>query len=292
MTFTIRTAFASACLLTLVAVSPGFAAEPGRRPVMTLEIANRVAAAAVNHARSESAPGAAIAIVDDGGSVVAVRRLDGTFPAGPDISIGKARTAASFRKPTRDFEELVNKGRTTMVTLPGVTHFTPLKGGVPLAVDGQVIGAIGVSGAASADQDDEIASFGAQALAAIVAADGVQLYPKGVVAEAFTAGRSLEKTDAYRVEASRRDGPGKAEVHLHDTDIFYVVSGRATVVTGGTVIEPTTIAPGEIRGTRIEGGTERLLEPGSVITIANGTPHWFRDVSAPMTYLVVKSTDH
>jgi uncharacterized protein GlcG (DUF336 family) len=126
-------------LVQIGAPASGARADAGQKPILTLEGARTALSAAIAHARSVNAPGAAIAIVDDGGSIVAVDRLDGTFPAGPDISIGKARTAAAFRKPTRVFEELVNKGRVTMVTLPGVTHFTPLQGGVPLVIGGQVV---------------------------------------------------------------------------------------------------------------------------------------------------------
>jgi glc operon protein GlcG len=116
----------------------------------------------VAEAKSKNAPGAAIAVVDDGGNLVAVERLDNTFAAGANISIGKARTAALFKRPTKVFEDIINKGRTTMVAL---SDFTPLQGGVPIVIDGQVIGAIGVSGAASAQQDEELAIAGANALA-------------------------------------------------------------------------------------------------------------------------------
>jgi glc operon protein GlcG len=89
--------------------------------------------------------------------------LDNTFAAGALISIGKARTAALFRRPTKAFEDIINKGRTAMTTL---NDFTPLQGGVPIVIDGQIVGAVGVSGAASAQQDEEIAVAGANALAA------------------------------------------------------------------------------------------------------------------------------
>jgi glc operon protein GlcG len=101
-------------------------------------------------------------VVDEGGNLVAVERLDNTFAAGANISIGKARTAALFKRPTKFFEDVINKGRTAMATLP---DFTPLQGGIPIIVDGQVVGAVGVSGAASAQQDEELAIAGANALA-------------------------------------------------------------------------------------------------------------------------------
>ena len=78
------------------------------------------------------------------------------------VSLGKARTAATFRKPTRELEETVNSGRVSMTALP---DFTPLQGGIPILHEGQLVGAIGVSGARSAAQDEEVARAGAAALA-------------------------------------------------------------------------------------------------------------------------------
>jgi len=129
-------------------------------------IARDVLDAALAFATSHEAPRGAIAIVDSGGGLVAFARLDGSFPAASEVSIGKARTAARFHKPTRVFEDTVNQGRFSMTTVPAVTGFTPLQGGVPLVIGGDVVGAIGVSGAASAAQDDEIAQAAADALSA------------------------------------------------------------------------------------------------------------------------------
>jgi glc operon protein GlcG len=129
---------------------------------LTLDGAKRVIAAAVAEAKSKNAPGGAIAVVDEGGNLIAVERLDNTFAAGANISIGKARTAVLFKRPTKFFEDIINKGRTAMATL---NDFTPLQGGIPIIVDGQIIGAVGVSGAASAQQDEELAIAGASALA-------------------------------------------------------------------------------------------------------------------------------
>lgn len=127
---------------------------------LTLEGAKAVIAAAVAEAKNRKAPGGAIAVVDEGGNLIAVERLDHTFAAGANISIAKARTAALFQRPTKVFEDIINKGRATMVAL---ADFTPLQGGVPIIYGGQVIGAIGVSGAASAQQDEDIAIAGANA---------------------------------------------------------------------------------------------------------------------------------
>jgi glc operon protein GlcG len=124
---------------------------------LTLEAAKKVAAAAAMQAKSHQA-GGAIAVVDDGGNLVYFERLNNTFPAGALVSFEKARTAALFQRPTRVFEDAIKNGRTAFLGAPGMT---PLQGGVPIVVEGQVIGAIGVSGAQSAQQDDEIAQAGA-----------------------------------------------------------------------------------------------------------------------------------
>src|SRR6184192_3015790 len=128
---------------------------------LNLDGAKKAIAAAVDYAKKSNAPGGVIAVVDEGGNLMALERLDGTFAMGATISVGKARTAVLFKKPTRFFEELINKGRTAMTTVDG---FTPLIGGIPIMVDNQVVGGIGVSGAASAAQDEELALAGANAL--------------------------------------------------------------------------------------------------------------------------------
>ena len=128
---------------------------------LNLAGAKKIIGAAVAQAKKLNAPGAAIAVVDDGGNLMAVERLDNTFAAGANISIGKARTAAIFKRPTKAFEDIINKGRTAMTSLH---DFTPLQGGVPIMFDGQIVGAIGVSGAASAQQDEDLAIAGAAAI--------------------------------------------------------------------------------------------------------------------------------
>src|SRR6266536_996410 len=144
-------------LLGLALYSVGLA-QTVQKKGLTLDGAKKVIAAAVAEAKSKNAPGGAIAVVDEGGNLVAVERLDNTFAAGANISIGKARTAVLFKRPTKFFEDVINKGRTAMTTL---NDFTPLQGGIPIIVDGQIVGAVGVSGAASAQQDEELAIAGA-----------------------------------------------------------------------------------------------------------------------------------
>ncbi|MGA7934541.1 MAG: heme-binding protein [Kovacikia sp.] len=131
------------------------------KKALTLAGARTVIAAARAAAQQKNSPGGAIAVVDDGGNLVALERLDNTFGAAANVSIGKARTAAIFKHPTKFFEDAIKNGRTSLVAMP---DFTPLQGGVLIEVNGQVIGAIGVSGASSAQQDEEIAIAGANAL--------------------------------------------------------------------------------------------------------------------------------
>ncbi len=132
-----------------------------RKDVLTLEGAKLAGEAAAKYAKdNHAAP--SIAVVDEGGHLLYFTRSEKSFAAGANVSIGKARTAAIFKKPTKDFEDTINQGRFTMTALP---DFTPLQGGVPIIHEGQVIGAIGVSGAKSAQQDEEVAKAGAAAVA-------------------------------------------------------------------------------------------------------------------------------
>lgn len=116
----------------------------------------------------------------------------------------------------------------------------------------------------------------------------VTYFPSKDVSAAFVKGRPLIEIENYKIHASHRDGPGKAEVHEKDTDIVYVLSGTATLVTGGKAVGTETIAPEEIRGTTIEGGESRRIGPGDVIVIPHGVAHLFKEVSGPLNYYVVK----
>ena len=124
---------------------------------LTLEGAKAVAAAAAAEARNGN-EGASIAIVDDGGNLMYLERIEPTFPMGATISTEKARTAALFRKPTKILEDAIVGGRTPLLN----AWSAPLNGGEPIVVDGQIVGAIGVSGASSAARDAVIAIAGAE----------------------------------------------------------------------------------------------------------------------------------
>src|SRR5260370_1439684 len=250
-----------ALLLAGLAFAGG--SEVADKKALTLEGARKAIAGAVAYAHKNNA-GGVIAVVDDGGNLMALERLDGTFAAGAMISIGKARTAALFKKPTKFFEDVIGKGRTSMVAL---NDFTPLQGGVPIEVDGQIVGAIGVSGANSAQQDEELAKAGAAAVSSPVAPQ-VSFFDRAQVTSAFAKGAVLfDASDKYMVHASRREQPGMAEVHTRDADIIYVLEGTSTFVTGGSAVDPKTVAPDEIRGKEISGGETRLIAKGDVIIV-------------------------
>jgi uncharacterized protein GlcG (DUF336 family)/mannose-6-phosphate isomerase-like protein (cupin superfamily) len=292
-----RKSFGIALVLLTTAIAGQ--AQVLEKKALTLEAAKKVSDAAAAEARRNNA-GGAIAVVDDGGHLVYLERLDNTFPAAASVATDKARTAAQFRMPTRNFENAVKNGRIAIV---GVPQITPFQGGVPILVDGQVAGAVGVSGAASAQQDDEIATVAATALntqggnpaggsssAASTPAAPVTFIDSKTVAAAFAKGMPLVEVGEYKVHASRREAPGMAEIHVRDTDIIYVLDGAATFVTGGTAIDGKTTAPDEIRGSTIQGGDARRIARGDVVIVPNGTPHQFRDVKGPLTYYVVKVT--
>jgi uncharacterized protein GlcG (DUF336 family)/mannose-6-phosphate isomerase-like protein (cupin superfamily) len=278
--------------LILMAIASAAQAQLANKKSLTLDGARRVIAAAAAYAKKVNAPGGVIAVVDDGGNLIALERLDGTFTAGANISVGKAKTAVMFKRPTKFFEDVIKNGRTAMVALP---DFTPLQGGVPIEYEGQIIGGVGVSGAMSAQQDEELAIAGASVFtstnSSANAAPSVLYFDSRDVAAAFSTGSVLIDGTGdrnYMVHASRREKPGMVEVHTWDTDVIYVLDGTATFVTGGTMVGGKEIAPGEIRGTDIQGGETRQLKKGDVITIPNGTPHWFKEVQGPFLYYVVK----
>ena len=135
------------------------------KKVLTLEVAKKIAAASETEAKKRGAT-VVIVVVDDGGHMLILERLDDTQVASVEVGIGKARTAAIFRRPSKVFEDQVRDGRVAALALPGAT---PLQGGVPIEVDGKVVGAIGVSG--NTPQEVEgIAKVGAANAAAAIAA--------------------------------------------------------------------------------------------------------------------------
>lgn len=266
----------------------GLQAQLLEKKILTLEAAEKVAAAAEAEAKKRNAT-VVIVVVDDGGYPLVLKRLNDTQVASVDVGIGKARTAAIFRRPSKDFEDQIKNGRVASLVLPGAT---PLQGGLPLVFDGKVVGAIGVSGN-TPQEDEDIASAGAKVFAAMASsvngdAPKVTYFPAPQVSKAFEKGMPLLEITNYKVHASHRDEPGVVEVHTRDTDIIYMLEGSATLVTGGTLVDARTIEPEEIRGRESHGGDTRVLTKGDVVVIPNGTPHWFKEVKGPVNYYVVK----
>ena len=143
--------------VAIVAAMAGVAhAQLIEKTALTLEGAKRIVAAAEQKARAVGAR-VVIAVVDEGGSLLLLERLDDTQVASVNVGIDKARTAAIFRRPSKVFEEQVKNGRISALALHGAVA---LQGGIPIVVAGKVIGAIGVSGETPV-QDEEIALAGA-----------------------------------------------------------------------------------------------------------------------------------
>lgn len=143
-------------IITLIITTITIHAQVAETYELTLEGAKEIMAKATEYAKANNAPGSAIAIVDAGGNLILLERLNGTFPIAAEVSHGKARTAALFKMPSKNLEDNILKGRTSLITVGE----NMLRGGVPIIYKGKVIGGIGVSGAASADQDAEIAQAG------------------------------------------------------------------------------------------------------------------------------------
>jgi len=127
--------------------------------VLSIDDAHKMAAAARAEAKAQGWS-VVIAIVDDGGHLVYLERLDGTQKASSEIAVSKARTAIMFKRPSKVLEDAVAGGRVAVMSLPGVT---PVEGGLPIVVDGHFLGAIGVSGVQSS-QDAQVARAGLEAL--------------------------------------------------------------------------------------------------------------------------------
>lgn len=150
-------ALGAAGALAMALASAGAQAQLLQKRTLSLEAAKRLAGAAAEHARASKAT-VVIAVVDDGGHLIYLERLDDTVAVSAAIAPGKARTAAIFRRPTSELETTINSGRTA---LSAIHDYTPLQGGVPVVVGGEVVGAVGVSGA-NPKLDEEIAMAGAK----------------------------------------------------------------------------------------------------------------------------------
>ncbi len=152
----------AAVTLTLAA-TPSFAAELATRAALTLEVAKQISAAAEAEAAKNNWT-VAIAIVDEGGHLIHLAKIDNTQYGSVDVAIQKAQTSAAFKRSTKVFEDGIAGGRNALIALKGTL---PLEGGVPIIHDGKVIGAIGVSGVKSTE-DGVVAKAGADALSKII----------------------------------------------------------------------------------------------------------------------------
>ncbi|MEO8626518.1 MAG: heme-binding protein [Betaproteobacteria bacterium] len=152
-------ALATALLIAaLSGLSFSASAQLADKKVLTLEAAKKLAAAAEAEATKNKWT-VVITIVDEGGHPIYLQRIDGTQTGSIDVALRKATTAVGFKRSTKVFEDAIAGGRNAIIALGAL----PLEGGLPLIVGGQVIGAIGVSGASS-QQDGQVAKAGADAL--------------------------------------------------------------------------------------------------------------------------------
>ena len=150
----------SLCVFAMLAtLSLGANAQTADKKVLTLDGARKVAAAAEAEAKKNNW-NVVIAVVDDGGNLIYLQRIDGTQTGSIQVAIDKARTAQAFKRPTKVFEDAIAGGRNALIALHGAL---PLEGGLPILVGGQLVGAIGVSGVKSTE-DGQIAKAGADSL--------------------------------------------------------------------------------------------------------------------------------
>jgi glc operon protein GlcG len=262
----------------------------GEVPALTQEGAKlAVEAIGTEAARRGVAP--VVSAVDAGGALMYLHRPDDAQVASVEVTTDKARTAAIYRRPSKDFEDQASGGRPSSLHL---ARAVPLQGGEPVVYDHQVIGAVGVSGATDADEDRELALIGAAAVSKAAtdgSANGAAFFPADAVADKFRRGGLLLDTSGYKIDAGRREGPGEVEYHEHVVDVMRVVEGTAKVVTGGEMVGAREVGPGELRASKVEGGTEHELREGDVLAIPAAVPHQFKEVSDPFLYLVVKVED-
>ena len=248
----------------------------------------KLAAEAVGAAAAKRGVAPVVSAVDAGGELMYLVRPDAAQVASVKVTTDKARTAAIYRRPSKDFEDQAAQGRPSALHL---ARAVPLQGGEPIVIGDEVVGAIGVSGASSADEDRELALIGveaAQAAARNGHRNGAAFFSSSELLAKFAEGGILLDGSGFKLDAGRRVGPGEVEYHENTVDVMHVVEGNATVVTGGELVEPRQVGPGELRAERSEGGTRHELREGDVLAIPSGVAHQFVQVSDPFLYFVVK----
>jgi glc operon protein GlcG len=210
-----------------------------------------------------------VAVVDASGELMYLWRPDGAQVASVGVATDKARTAARYRRPSKDFEDQASSGRPSALHLAGAV---PLQGGMPIVHEGEVVGAVGVSGASSAPEDQELAVLAARATGqTAVGPRPVTYLPAADIQNMFARGGLLIDESRYKVDAGRRTGPGEVECHDTVTDIMRVIEGKATVETGGRGEKQT-----------------HDIGPGDVMVIPAGVSHEFTTVTDPFLYFIVK----
>lgn len=132
--------------------------------------------------------------------------------------------------------------------------------------------------------------FTACALAEDAPPKEVVMIDHNKVGTAFANGLPLLRNSSFKISAGRRVAPGQVEIHAADTDIFYIVEGSATFVTGGKAIDPKSNGPGEQLASKMEGGEAHHLTKGDVIVIPAGIAHQYTTVDGTFLYFVVKVT--
>lgn len=158
-----RPAIVFAAIVTLAFASLAPAAKLADKKSLTLEVAKELAAAAEATA-AQNKWTMAIVVIDEGGNLVYLAKMDDTQIGSIEVAIAKAKSAVKFKRPTKAFEDQLTGGRTAVLKIP---EAMPVEGGIPLTVDGKIIGAIGVSGGTS-QQDGVAATAGADSLAKIL----------------------------------------------------------------------------------------------------------------------------
>jgi uncharacterized protein GlcG (DUF336 family)/mannose-6-phosphate isomerase-like protein (cupin superfamily) len=257
-------------------------------PALTREGA-QVAVEAIASAAADRGVAPVVSAVDAGGTLLYLHRPDAAQVASVEVTTDKARTAAIYRRASKDFEDQASGGRPSALHL---ARAVPLQGGMPIVYDGHVVGAVGVSGASSADEDQELAAIGTGSVGSASIqngrTNGAVFFASSDVAAKFETGGLLLDTQGYKIDAGRREGPGEVEYHEHVVDVMHVVRGRAKVLTGGEMVDSRPAGTGEIRARALEGGTAHELGEGDVLAIPNGVPHQFVEVAEPFLYFVVK----
>src|SRR5256884_402929 len=226
-------------------------------PAITFEGA-KLAADAVAEVSEERGVSPVAAVVDAGGALVYLWRPDGAQVASAEVSVDKARTAAIYRRPSKDFEDQASGGRPSALHL---ARAVPLQGGMPIVHDGEVVGGIGVSGASSADEDQELSAIGALALAAPAqASNGAWVFPRDLVEQTFqTGGPRLAPSD-YKIDA-RLPGPPELPPGRPDAIVDLQTEAGAALVGGRWRYSDAAME--EIEFVEL-GSAEDPLGPGTV----------------------------